>query len=149
MANRSCCTIIWHGCLRAGLRAKKAHSTGKRMLASVLPSQHPPTSPEPPSFVHPPFFCPAQDTTPPAVTCPAPITVNTTSASGTIANYTLPAATDNCGPPAITCRPAPGATLPVGSTAVACNGTDASGNNASCGFNITVVLLPVDVAAGV
>ncbi|MBK9453152.1 MAG: HYR domain-containing protein [Bacteroidetes bacterium] len=78
----------------------------------------------------------------PAITCPANISVNTTSGQCTaLVTYTAPVGTDNC-PGATTTQTAglaSGATFPVGVTTNTFTVTDASGNTTTCSFTVTVV----------
>jgi hypothetical protein len=82
------------------------------------------------------------DTTGPTLSgVPANISVTTTSPSGTAVSWTLPTASDAVDPdPSVVCAPASGSTFPVGTTSVTCTATDATGNSASAGFTVTVVL---------
>ncbi len=79
------------------------------------------------------------DQTPPVLTCPANITVNTTVGSCTaVVNFT-PTATDNCnGLVTIVSLPASGSLFPIGTTTVNNTATDACGNSSTCSFTITV-----------
>ncbi len=80
------------------------------------------------------------DTTPPVVTVPANITVNSTSASGVAVTFTA-SATDNLdGSLTPTCSPTSGSTFPVGTTTVTCHATDSHGNTGTASFTVTVVL---------
>jgi len=84
------------------------------------------------------------DNTPPAIICPASITLEPTCPSGAIATWSAPVGTDNC-PGAMTAQtagPGSGSLFPIGTTSVAYSVTDASGNQASCSFTVTV-LTPV------
>lgn len=78
----------------------------------------------------------------PAITCPANISVNTTTGacSGT-ATYTAPSGSDNCAgvTSALTGGLASGATYPLGVTTNIYRATDAAGNTATCSFTVTVV----------
>jgi hypothetical protein len=76
------------------------------------------------------------DTTPPAITCPAPQVLECRDL-GAVASYSAQA-TDNCGPVPTSCTPPSGSTFPLGQTPVSCSATDGSGNAASCGFSVTV-----------
>src|SRR5205823_10351014 len=59
------------------------------------------------------------------------------SAKGAVANF-APTVTDNCGA-AVTCTPPSGTNISENTaTAATCVAIDASGNQASCAFNITV-----------
>jgi hypothetical protein len=60
-------------------------------------------------------------------------------AQSTTLDFGEPAFTDNCSPAGVaTCVPAPGDSVPVGTTAVACSATDGSGNDATCAFDVVV-----------
>ena len=81
------------------------------------------------------------DNTPPAISCPANITLEPTCPSGAIATYTAPVGQDNC-PGSTTTRTAglaSGSVFPIGTTTVTHTVTDASGNTASCSFTVTVL----------
>jgi len=79
------------------------------------------------------------DTENPVITAPADITVNATSAAGAAVNYVTPVGTDNCDvTTALTAGLASGSTFPLGTTVVTYTATDASGNEASASFNVTV-----------
>lgn len=73
---------------------------------------------------------PQADTQPPIITVPAPITIETTSPTGTTVTYEV-SATDNVGVTSFACAPASGSTFPLGDTTVICNATDAAGNAAT------------------
>jgi hypothetical protein len=85
------------------------------------------------------FTVTVRDTTPPVVTVPANITLDATSSAGAVATFTA-SATDTVGPasPAVTCTPPSDSTFPVGTTAVTCTASDASGNVGSAGFSVTI-----------
>ena len=76
------------------------------------------------------------DKTPPSITCPADQVRECVNggAGGTYAATAI----DNCSPVAPTCSPPSGSPLPLGTTPVTCQATDASGNAASCGFSVKV-----------
>jgi len=79
------------------------------------------------------------DTTPPALSLPAPPKTEATGPFGAAVSFTT-AATDTADPsPAVTCSAASGATFALGATTVTCTARDASGNAASNGFAVTVV----------
>lgn len=79
------------------------------------------------------------DNTPPTISCPAPITVDATSAAGAVVTYTTPTASDSCAAPVtVSCAVPSGSTFPIGTTTVICTARDASNNTASCPFNVTV-----------
>jgi hypothetical protein len=76
------------------------------------------------------------DREPPVVTCPADVSV--TSSSPTAVSYTA-TAVDNCPGVRLVCVPPSGSVFPLGTTTVTCTATDASGNQASCVFSVSVV----------
>ena len=85
------------------------------------------------------------DTTPPAITCPASITVDCSQAGGTPAsNATIAAflagvsATDVCDPAVTISNNAP-AVFPLGTTPVTFSAKDADGNIGQCTANVDVV----------
>jgi len=82
------------------------------------------------------------DNTPPAISCPASITLEPTCPTGAIATWTAPVGTDNC-PGAVTTRTAggaPGSVFAIGTTTVTYSVTDAHGNGpVSCSFTVTVL----------
>ncbi len=75
----------------------------------------------------------------PVITCPAPRTVVAANPGDTsvVVNYPAPAVIDNCPSPSVVCSPPSGSAFPLGSTTVTCTARDASGNTASCSFNVT------------
>ncbi|HEY0742921.1 MAG TPA: HYR domain-containing protein [Chryseosolibacter sp.] len=88
-----------------------------------------------------------KDVTKPVVTsCPSNISL-TTATCGAAVSWTPPTATDICGV-TLTSNFAPGATFPVGTTAVTYTATDPSGNSQTCTFNVTVVDNVLPVIAG-
>ena len=83
----------------------------------------------------------APDTTAPTLSAmPANMTIEATGASGAVATWTSPTATDDVDPsPVVTCTPASGSTLALGTTTVSCTARDASGNqSAAQTFTVTV-----------
>jgi hypothetical protein len=94
------------------------------------------------------FMVTVNDTQPPVITCPSDITTAAAltcppaTTSGPV-NFTV-IASDNCPGVTTACKNqnnqvvTPGSTFPVGTTAVTCTATDASGNTATCGFSVTV-----------
>jgi hypothetical protein len=80
------------------------------------------------------------DTTDPTLSgVPAAFDVTTGSTLGATVNYALPTATDVVDPaPTVTCDPASGSLLPIGTTLVGCTATDASGNTTTASFEVTV-----------
>ena len=85
------------------------------------------------------------DREPPVLSVPADFTVNATSPSGAVVSY-VASATDNvAGTVPVSCRPAPGSGLAIGTTHVTCMATDPSGNQASAGFDVTVLGAPAQI----
>jgi len=79
-----------------------------------------------------------QDTEDPVAQCPSDITVdNDAGECGAVVTFTS-TVTDNCPGATVTCDPASGSTFPVGTTTVTCTAVDASGNDATCTFTVTV-----------
>jgi hypothetical protein len=78
------------------------------------------------------------DNTPPSITCPANITATAgPGVCSAVVTYTV-ASGDNCGAVTVVSNPPSGSAFPVGTTPVVVTATDASGNTATCGFNVTV-----------
>jgi uncharacterized repeat protein (TIGR01451 family) len=92
-----------------------------------------------------------QDSTPPEITCPAPITrSNTPGQCGAVVTFTV-TATDNCtASPVIVSSPASGSFFSVGTTPVTAVATDAALKADTCTFNVTVndTTQPVIVCPG-
>ena len=94
---------------------------------------------------------------PVVVNCPADITIgNAADACGANVSWVVPTATDNCGGFVSSfSNYSPGAFFPVGTTAVTYTFTDASGNDTTCTFNVTVndtqspiiIGCPIDITA--
>jgi len=80
------------------------------------------------------------DNTPPELTCPANIERGTDEgACSAVVTWDI-SATDNCDDsPEISCSPASGSTFEIGTHTVNCVATDASGNESTCSFTVTVV----------
>lgn len=75
------------------------------------------------------------DKTPPGITCPAPQTLECVGGGASAAvNATV---SDNCNVSSVGCSPGSG-TFALGTTNVACNATDGSGNSSSCSTSVTV-----------
>lgn len=84
------------------------------------------------------FKVTVNDTELPVVTCPSNITVNTDPGKCTaVVNFTA-TATDNCPGVSVTYSPASGSIFPIGTTTVISTATDASGNQKTCSFTVTV-----------
>ena len=80
----------------------------------------------------------ALDTTPPVITCPADIIVNTAAnqCSATV-TYTV-TATDDSGSVTVTSNPPSGSVFPKGTNVVVCTATDPSTNTSTCSFRVIV-----------
>lgn len=74
------------------------------------------------------------DNEPPQLTCDAPRTVECTGPTTPIT--TSATCSDNCGACSVSC---PSGAYPLGTTSLACTGSDASANVASCSSSVTVV----------
>ena len=79
-----------------------------------------------------------QDTTAPAVTVPADMTVEAANSSGGIAIFVASASDVVSGSLGAVCNPASGSTFPFGVTTVTCTSTDGAGNEGSSSFKVTV-----------
>ena len=78
------------------------------------------------------------DATPPAVTVPGDMTVESTNLGATV--FFSASALDNVdGPLTPACVPASGSFFALGTTLVTCSATDSSGNTGSASFNVNVV----------
>ncbi|WP_225411387.1 ELWxxDGT repeat protein [Stigmatella hybrida] len=85
------------------------------------------------------FTVTVRDTTPPALTCPANLTVEATGAHGAAVDFPVASASDAVTPSvALTYSPERGSPFALGSTEVSVTATDAAGNAASCTFSVTV-----------
>ena len=84
------------------------------------------------------FTITVQDTTAPAITVPADMTVEATSGSGATVTYSASASDLVDGSITPTCTPASGGTFALGTTTVTCEATDDAGNTGSKTFTITV-----------
>jgi hypothetical protein len=83
---------------------------------------------------------PPADVTPPALTLPAALTAVATSAAGAGVSFTATADDTVDGARAVNCVPVSGSTFPIGTTRVTCDASDASGNQATGFFDVTVQL---------
>ena len=80
----------------------------------------------------------ASDTTPPALTAPANLTVNATKPAGAVVSFTA-TATDNVDPsPRVVCFPASGFTFAIGTAKASCSATDLAGNKRQAFFTVKV-----------
>ena len=81
------------------------------------------------------------DTTPPTISCPPPVSIveRLGSSPGEVVDFSV-TAEDDVGQPTVVCTPPSGSLFPVGTTLVTCTATDASGNQSTCEFPVTVAL---------
>ncbi len=79
-----------------------------------------------------------QDTTPPVITVPGPITTNATSQHGAVVTYSVSATDPDDAVASLMCVPASGSTFPIGTTTVTCTATDTHGNSATASFTVHV-----------
>jgi hypothetical protein len=78
---------------------------------------------------------------------PSDQTVTATSANGAVVSYTPPTATDDDGEtPPVSCAPAPGSTLGVGTTSVTCTATDADDSNSPVSQTFFITVTDSDLA---
>lgn len=83
------------------------------------------------------------DATPPVLHDVPDSMAVTTSDDSAIVTWPLPTATDDTdADPNVACAPDSGSTFALGTTAVTCTAVDASGNQASAEFDVTVVHVP-------
>jgi hypothetical protein len=87
------------------------------------------------------------DTTPPALTLPADITENATSASGNTISFSASATDLVDGSVPVACVPPSGSSFAITTTTVTCTTTDSEGNTSTGSFSVTVVNTP-PVAGG-
>lgn len=78
-----------------------------------------------------------RDSTPPALVCPS-VPVLECRAGGAQASFAPPTAQDSCSTVSTVCTPASGSTFTLGSTAVTCTATDATGNQSRCTLPVVV-----------
>ena len=88
------------------------------------------------------------DTTPPVISCPAAIIADgSLSPSGAVVPFTV-TATDSCDTSVgVVATPPSGSLFPFGTTTVSATAADDSGNNAQCGFTVTVLTLEEQITA--
>ncbi len=86
------------------------------------------------------FNVTVNDTTKPAITCPIDYQLTTEPGLCTATATFSPFATDNCpGPITISSVPPSGSSVPKGDNLITVTATDASGNQQSCSFHVTVI----------
>ncbi|RKH01230.1 HYR domain-containing protein [Corallococcus carmarthensis] len=84
------------------------------------------------------FRITVQDTTAPVLTCPAPVRKADAPAEGLAVDYPAALAQDAASTSTLSYSHASGAVFPVGTTQVTATATDASGNSATCTFQVSV-----------
>jgi lysophospholipase L1-like esterase len=89
----------------------------------------PPTGPTPPISQQPV-----------AISCPAPVTAQSSDGNGVTVTFNTPAGSNGQAPLTTTCTPASGTQFQVGTTSVSCTARDSStpAQTASCSFNVQV-----------
>jgi hypothetical protein len=85
---------------------------------------------------------PAEDLVPPVLSCPPEVVVLEVfgSAPGEVVSFDVTASDCRDPAPGVVCAPPSGSSFPRGTTWVTCTATDASGNQATCQFPVTVRL---------
>ena len=78
------------------------------------------------------------DTTGPALTIPAPITVDATTPRGATVTWSATATDTVSGTVSVACTPESGSVFAVGETTVSCAASDAEGNETTGSFSVTV-----------
>jgi hypothetical protein len=91
------------------------------------------------------------DTTAPTLNgMPADQTLTTADPTGTTITYVTPGATDVAdAAPTVSCAPATGSHVGLGTTTVTCSAADASGNTAQDSFDVTVTYVAAHVASAI
>jgi hypothetical protein len=84
------------------------------------------------------FNVTVRDTTPPAISVPAPVTAGATGPGGAAVSYNVSASDLVDGSEGVQCSPASGSTFPLGATTVTCTSTDQRGNSATASFTVSV-----------
>ncbi len=78
------------------------------------------------------------DTTPPTLSCPPGVLVIERGPPGEVVTFSVAASDDQGCTLSVVCVPPSGSFFPHGTTLVTCTATDASGNQATCQFPVTV-----------
>lgn len=84
------------------------------------------------------FTVTVQDTTAPAVTVPANIVAEATSAAGAVVTFSASATDAVTAALSVACSPVAGSVFPLGTTTVTCSAQDAASNQGSASFTVTV-----------
>ncbi|ATB29455.1 ELWxxDGT repeat protein [Melittangium boletus] len=84
------------------------------------------------------FLVSVRDTTPPTLSCPARVTAEATSPTGALVTYAPATASDTVSAATVSYGQASGTRFPLGTTPVMVWARDASGNRASCAFEVEV-----------
>ncbi len=79
------------------------------------------------------------DAEPPVIAKPPDLIRDSSNGKPIPVTFVTPSATDNAGPPVVTCAPASGSLFSLGVATVTCTATDAAGNKATTTFTVTVV----------
>jgi lysophospholipase L1-like esterase len=82
---------------------------------------------------------------PPAVVCPADLSITGIIGSSQAVTFATPIPTAGTQPVTVTCSPTSGSAFPLGTSAVRCTASDAAARQASCNFNVTVKGLTLGV----
>ena len=93
------------------------------------------------------FSVKVNDVEAPLIFVPGTVTATApTGSSGTTVSYPTPEAIDNSGQVVpVACSPPSGSTFQIGTTAVNCSATDASGNKSGRSFNVEVQLPTIQI----
>ena len=78
----------------------------------------------------------------PSLTAPANFTIDATSPSGIIVNFSFESH-DNVAVSTLACTPLSGSRLPIGENPITCTAYDAAGNHTSASFVVTVTNAPI------
>jgi hypothetical protein len=84
------------------------------------------------------FTVTVRDTTPPALTLPAPITAEAAGLSGATVTFAASSVDLVDGARPVSCSPLSGSTFVIGTTTVVCSAADTRGNAGSASFTVTV-----------
>ena len=122
-------------------RSRQAWRSALSAVAAVLlfaAGCSSPTAPTAPPVTTPPVT-PAPPPQPAlSISCPANITVGSTTGAGVPVTFTMPTPSGGVVPIAVSCTRQPGSLVPIGPATVQCTATDAASASASCSFTVTV-----------